>query len=420
MNIQQETETRRVRLRSAGRATPAGEFEVLAITAGEGNGWTFGEECLRASIALWNGVECFVDHAWWGHSVRDLAGVFGDAQWDAERQGVRCNIKAMGPSGPLLEELGRQLVKEEKPPKVGFSADIVFTSQGKKVEKILRVLSCDLVINPARGGAFLRALNAVNGIAERMEGVNEERAALSSSAGRGNGQANERENGMSEETERGNGAQAGAAAQMQQDVESMRALLDVQKEQAKLQQEAEAARAVRVEMCSYLLESGLAASKLPGPAASRLRKQFSGRVFEPAELNQAIEDSRELVSELTGGQVVQGAGRVHGMYSSEDRLQAAVDDLLGAPREKSMEGQKVEQLQGIRELYMMLTGDFDLHGGYYRERAQLAITSDFSGLVKNALNKVIAERWREMGRAGYDWWKKIVVTEHMTSLNDVT
>jgi hypothetical protein len=86
---------------------------------------------------------------------------------------------------------------------------------------------------------------------------------------------------MSEETERGNGAQAGAAAQMQQDVESMRALLDVQKEQAKLQQEAEAARAVRVEMCSYLLESGLAASKLPGPAASRLRKQFSGRVFEP-------------------------------------------------------------------------------------------------------------------------------------------
>jgi hypothetical protein len=108
------------------------------------------------------------------------------------------------------------------------------------------------------------------------------------------------------------------------------------------------------------------------------------------------------------------------MYSSEDRLQAAVDDLLGAPREKSMEGQKVEQLQGIRELYMMLTGDFDLHGGYYRERAQLAITSDFSGLVKNALNKVIAERWREMGRAGYDWWKKIVVTEHMTSLNDVT
>jgi hypothetical protein len=74
MNIQHETETRRVRLRSAGRATPAGEFEVLAITAGEGNGWTFGEECLRASIALWNGVECFVDHAWWGHSVRDLAG----------------------------------------------------------------------------------------------------------------------------------------------------------------------------------------------------------------------------------------------------------------------------------------------------------------------------------------------------------
>jgi len=37
----------------------------------------------------------------------------------------------------------------------------------------------------------------------------------------------------------------------------------------------------------------------------------------------------------------------------------------------------------------MLTGDYDLHGGYYGERIQLATTADFTGLVKNALNKII-------------------------------
>ena len=45
----------------------------------------------------------------------------------------------------------------------GSAADVVFTSQGKQVQKILRVLSVDLVFNPARGGAFLRALNSLKG-----------------------------------------------------------------------------------------------------------------------------------------------------------------------------------------------------------------------------------------------------------------
>ncbi len=431
MTIETMAKTHRVRLRSAGSVSPDGDFEVLAITAGEGNGWMFEEGCLRESIELWQGTECFVDHSWWGHSVRDLAGVFQSAAWDGNARGIKCKLKKIGPSGPLLEQLGKELMKEKGPkPRVGFSADIVFTSQGRKVEKILRVLSCDLVFNPARGGAFLRALNSV---AERVNSkqVDELTREERENSQRVNElirkeQLNSREFTQRDQFERDGGNQMleevkdKTAAQMQQDVESMRTLLDVQKEQVRLQQDAEAARAVRTEMCGYLLESGLAAAKLPAPVTERLRKQFSGKLFEPAELNQAIADSREMVSQLTAGQVVQGGSRLHGMLTSEDRLQAAVDDLLGAPRDKAMEGAKVEELRGIRELYMTLTGDYDLHGGYYRDRVQLATTADFTGLVKNALNKVIANRWQELGRAGYDWWKQIVTVEHMGSLNDIT
>ncbi|MDO9084821.1 MAG: hypothetical protein Q7U53_01330 [Anaerolineaceae bacterium] len=37
-------------------------FEVTAITSGEGNGWHFTRDALQASLALWEGVEVFVDH----------------------------------------------------------------------------------------------------------------------------------------------------------------------------------------------------------------------------------------------------------------------------------------------------------------------------------------------------------------------
>ena len=156
------------------------------------------------------------------------------------------------------------------------------------------------------------------------------------------------------------------------------------------------------------------------PAQAIVRKQFSGKAFETAELQTAIDDARSLVSELTAGLVVQGPGRIHSMFDSNDKLQAAMDDILGAPRDPGKEKLQIHRPTGIRELYLMLTGDWDLHGGYYGERIQLATTADFTGLVKNALNKIVAQQWEALGKAGYDWWEKIVKIEHFTSLNSIT
>lgn len=210
------------------------------------------------------------------------------------------------------------------------------------------------------------------------------------------------------------------AGGIEQDAAAIRQLLGVQQQQTRLAEEAEKARAVRVQMCDYLLSAGLTASKLPAPAAEQVRQQFSGRLYEPAELQEAIENVRKLVSELTAGLVVNGPGRIHGMYTAEDGLQNAVDDLLGAPRDRSKAAMQSARLSGIRELYMMLTGDFDLHGGYNPNRAQLATTADFTGLVKNALNKIVVDKWGELGKAGYSWWEKIATVEHFNSLQSIT
>ena len=63
---------------------------------------------------------------------------------------------------------------------------------------------------------------------------------------------------------------------------------------------------LQTQIDAVLLETRLKAARLPAAVAKHVRRQFAGRVFDLAELTRAVEDGRKLVSELTGGQVVQG------------------------------------------------------------------------------------------------------------------
>lgn len=394
------------------RATLAGEgtysegaFEVALITEGVsiGHGWEFGRAALSASVPLWDKAECFVDHARLGagRSVRDLAGVFHAPRFDEATGAVVASLRSGGPSGPLLVALGKEMLAEgDVKPRVGFSADVGFIADGKKVRQIQKVFSVDLVYNPARGGAFVRALQSVDAAYSREEILMSTLETPVKAAGADGG--------------------TGVVAQLQADLKAIKELTDYQTERAQLAAEVDAARAMRLAGCGYLLDSGLAASKLPTAMVEHVRAQFADRVFEPAELTTAIEGARKLVSSLTGAGTVAGVGQVRGMFSSGDQLQAAVDDLLGAPRDAQSATLSVHRLRGIRELYHGLTGDFDMHGGYYGDRAQFATTADFAGLVKNALNKMVVGHWRNLGRAGYDWWEKIAIVEHFDTLNTIT
>ena len=398
-----QEQQQRITLESAS-VTPKGEFEILAITAGEGNGWQFSTAALQKSVSLWDGAETFIDHHWFGHSVHDLAGICHSPRWDKVARGIKLNLKPIGPGAEVLREIGKQiLVSGEDPkPNVGFSADIVFTAQGKDVQEILRVFSVDLVVHPARGGEFIRE------IYQKLKG-----------------------NSMSQEVESNKPEQltlqqaepaldpAPVMERIQREQQAITQLVGAQEKFKELEQEAQKVGELRVQTCAQFLESALAAARLPTSAQERLRKQFSGRAFEPAELQSAIEDTRSLISELSGGAVVQGS-HIHSMFDSGDKLQAAVDDLLGAPRNKQAEKLEVRPLTGIRELYLMLTGDYNLHGGYFADHVQLATTADFTGLVKNALNKIVVNTWEQLGRAGYDWWARIARTEHFNTLNTIT
>ncbi len=326
-------------------------FEILCITAGTGNGWEFSPEVLRAAVPLFDGVQCFIDHlpldSEDGHSVRDAAGLISEPVFDEEAQGIRAKLTPFGPSADLLTETCQQILNAEgTDTRIGFSADLGFNSEGNVVTEIVKIYSVDLVIDPARGGAVLRALNS-----------------LRNSGNRG----------------------------------AMRGL------------------------CRQVLDSGLSASGLPDPIKFRIRDRFANRIFEPSELDAAIADGRRMYAALTAGKSVSGvSGRVGSMYSSTDRLTAAVHDLLGARRPANLRSVRCERLSGIRELYTMMTGDYDFHGGYYADRARFSASADLPGILKNALNKLIAQRWDELGVSGYRWWEKVVTVEHFENLQDVT
>jgi len=370
----QDTQTKQqVKLTASAQVNESGQFEIMAISAGEGNGWQFGEQVLKDSLQLWDGAECYIDHAWGGHSLRDLAGVCHQPLWDGDQCGVRLKLRPIGPSAGLLVELGRQMLAESGPrPEVGFSADLLFSANGREVKAILRVLSVDLVMDPARGGAFLRALNACQPGYCQPEFHNKEKDRMT-------------------ETNQ----------------ESMQAL-------------SEAAQELKLARCSSLLEAKLGEARLPDAASKRLRAQFSGMVFEKESLEAAIEDTRQMVSELTGGQVVQGVGQMSGMLSSEDQINAALHDLLGAARPAGLEGARPHRLSGIRELYTLFTGDTSFVGGWHPERTQLSTTANLPGLLKNVMNKLVVEQWDELGRAGYRWWESVVAVEHFNSLHPLT
>jgi len=396
------------------QVSPSGIFDIIAINSGKGNGLIFPPDVLKASLPLWNGIQCFVDHdGTRARSVTQLAGACTNPQWDDVEEGIRTTLTTAGPSGDLVNELGRLVLDNQAPDlNVGFSADLsLILDTGNLVKRITKVHSLDVVYNPARGGKFLRVLNQQKGntMAE-PEGTTPKPAASQPPT---------------------------APAAIHQvtpwsnpDLEAARSLLQSGDERERAANELKQQQEFRRQMCALLLEQGVASSRLPQAAQDHVRAQFTEEIngakvtklFNPSDLTKAIEEIRNLAGSLGAQSLIAGpSGIVGGMFTTEEQLQAAVDDMFQAPRDLKLKNLQVHRLGGIRELYLMLTGDDDMTGAYNRQRVRLQhTTATFTGLVKNALNKALVDRWEALGRAGYDWWQKIATVEHFTSLNGVT
>jgi hypothetical protein len=382
MNKNDETR-HRARLSTSGMSYKGDDIHITAISAGVGNGWQFNAAVLRESLPLWDGVECFIDHAWPPRSVRDLAGVCSLPAWDETTSAVCLKVTPSGPSADVLLGLSASQARPHPRARVGFSADLLFTAVGQQVKHIEQVYSVDVVVYPARGGAFLPPTTTqINSKPE--EDVME-----------------------SNPTQQATMAETRPAQTLPENTPA-----PVLPGESTLE--------ARESVCACLLEATLAAAHLPAVLETNLRGRFGGTVFQPPALQAAIREARQLASDLGGGTIIQGAGRISEMTSSEDQVSAALCDLLGASRPHALETLKPARLSGIREFYTLMTGDTSFSGGYHPDRAQFSTTANLPGVLKNTLNKLIVSQWEELGRSGYRWWEPVVQVEHFNSLQEIS
>lgn len=112
--------------------------------------------------------------------------------------------------------------------------------------------------------------------------------------------------------------------------------------------------------CAMTLKDEVKGSGLPELSQARLQKQFEGKIFETAQLTAAINEEKEYVDKLTGSGTVKGSGQIKDMQSEPDRLQAAVDKLMGVDVDEKYKD--VEAFFSLRSAYVRMTGDTNLTG----------------------------------------------------------
>lgn len=376
-SVQRVAVGQRVQLVESAPVGSRGMFEVVAIRPGVANGLTFGEGVLRRSVehGLWERAAVFVDHVPMnqGRSVGDLAGVFAGVTWAG---GVRGMLMCGGPRGRLVEELARELLADavagRPAPDVGLSADLYLrVGDGSVVSDIVKVNSLDVVFDPAAGGAFVRALNSVSVESGKM------------------------------------------AEQVQETVQSVAPVPQAGVSPAELER-------LALVQCGHALAQGLSASGLPAPLQDVVRRRFDGRVFGAGDLEAAIVEQQGVMAGLMEAGVVRGVGQrsagVVGSVRDEfDRVRLAVDRLFGLPVPDS--ASDVPRLSGLRELYLMLSGDHEFRGVFRPERVQFANANrtTMAGVVADALNKILVREYAVREK----WWEPIVTNVDLDRYQDM-
>jgi hypothetical protein len=173
---------------------------------------------------------------------------------------------------------------------------------------------------------------------------------------------------------------------------------------------------------SSAAQSMIAASSLPRASRERLTSQVQAHqemYRTPEAVQAAIEAEKTYLAKLQEDQVVQIGGtaprtpHISMGLTGLEQVEKALEALIAGIQPPA----GVAPLSGIREAYVLLSGDYEMTGLFHSERISLAnVTSaTMPGLVANALNKRVTNLFQEYPR----WWEKIVHVEDFNTLQQV-
>ncbi len=344
------------------------DLNVTIIKAGTANGLNYTPEVLQKHVKLFDRRPVFCDHeraATLGHenrSVRDLVGEITAPIWDATTQSIKAHL-TIYPHAEWIKELALNAARH---PWFGLSADLWIARNDRDVAMIHSVESVDIVINPAAGGAIELEKDTLN-MEEKIEYTHAT-----------NAQANPTPPSVPSLTP--------------EQLAQSKALLEQQQHALAVLQ--------------------ILTSDLPRTYQTMVREDLQAGRIKPAQVDDRINTIRATLAKEAENRSILGLGRVAVVSEPLDRVTMAFEKLMGLPVT-----QDVPRLSGIRELYHLLTGDYEMRGVFRPERVTLAnaTTSTLNSVVANTLNKVLLRAFEMRPQ----WWKPIVYEEDFNSLNTI-
>ena len=366
-----------VELRQASICEAAGprEVEVTVLQGGlSRNGWFYSAELLEAATPLFEGARAFADHPAPGEraerSIRDVVGYYHSPRFEAAAGGEPARIKAslriLESAAWLWTMIAECLAGGQ--PFIGLSVDFVGAVKPgrrdgvavKEVQAVRQLLSVDVVTRPSAGGRFERILNSES----YADGEYIEEEPMTPVV----------------EDERHDTQDA--------HVEEVKRLLE------------EAQRERRIAECQRTAEGMIASTKLPPPFQDKLRKRFAGSEATVEVIQEAIDEETAALAAMLDGQLITGMGAEKSTITSRtelDRYQTALDILLGVDVAEA-ERTGLPKLSGIREAYVVATGDAAISGATDFERALVreadTTVSSFSYLLGTSMNKRLLREYQ--------------------------
>ncbi len=159
------------------------------------------------------------------------------------------------------------------------------------------------------------------------------------------------------------------------------------------------------------VREALAASSLPERTQARIRTRFDGQIIEDAALQQAINEEREYLGQLTtqmgDAGLVAGFGETAVEVEGETtRLQMAMHKMFRIPGD-DIKASDVPAFEGLRQAYVRSTGDTSVSGMLpAQQRIRQAISSaTFANLLANTLYRRLIADYREQ-----DYGERNIIT----------
>lgn len=388
---------------------------IRVVRAGlSGNNNYYPDTVLREALPKFEGARVFVkaddEHlAGKGKSVRNLIGrltkpVFIEGA-SADQGEVRAVLDLLESAGEIPAKL-REAYARGMTSLFGFSIDASGRAKveaGRRIaQKITKVNSVDLIIEPGAGGQLINLIEAQDPTLENDDMKLRERmieAIKKANAGKlPDGLDTENEEAL--ETAYREAVAPKPAARTESATGVTREDLD---------------STVRMVEARAHLRVAVAESSLPEKAQAKVKKIFEGRErFTEAEVDQAIKEEREYIAIFTESGKPAGVGdiRIEAGETRAEKVQHMLEAFFD-PNHKEH-----RNVHSFKECYIAITGDRRVTGRFddcdrallreslgdeFRESLD---TSSFANVLGNTIARRMVAEYR--AAADYDGWRRIV------------